>query len=150
MVTPDEVTRQRMVYGALWDPVAEALPGPVELSVDLGGSRLPTARRLRETITDELRRRPDLDVIEVRLDGERLGVSSRVALQRLEGRAGGGETPSFGAGDRASLAGESTQYRALHYVCTMAGCTDEAFQSFHDARFPPKCERDHVAMELRA
>jgi hypothetical protein len=145
MATLDEVARQQAVYGALWDADAVTFVG----SIDLESGQLPTSKRLRVLISDELRRRPDGDGIEVKLDGRPLGVSSRRALERLAGPAGGETATSFGDGDRASLAGESTQYRALRYACTAAECPSEAFRSYHDARFLPSCELHGVAMELR-
>ncbi len=79
----------------------------------------------------------------------RLGVSTRKMLENLEGLAGGEPGTSLSTGDRASLEGESTQYRALTYACTVAGCQREAFRSFHDARCLPSCTDHHVPMELR-
>ena len=146
MVSPDEVARQRAAYGALWDDDMVTVVG----SIDVEPGQLPTSKRLRDMISDELQRRPDGDGVEVRLDGQRLGVSSRGALKRLAGSAGGETTTSFGDGDRASLAGESTQFRALRYTCTAAECASEAFRSFHDVRFLPSCGRHGLTMELSA
>ncbi|MEU8007915.1 hypothetical protein AB0B66_42730 [Catellatospora sp. NPDC049111] len=146
MAISEEVARQRAAYGALWDADVVTFVG----SIDIKSGRLPTSRRLQAMISEELRRWPDGDGVEVRLDGQRLGLSSRRALDRLAGTAGGDESTSFGDGDRASLPGESTQYRALRYACPADACPREAFRSFHDARFLPLCESHGLAMELRA
>jgi hypothetical protein len=146
MASQAEMTELRITYGALWDEAA----GTFVAVIDLEPGRLPTDTDLSIMIAEKLRRWPDGDGVEVRLAGQRLGISTRRALERAAGTAGGETTTSVGDGDRASLSGESTQYRALRYTCAAAECSSEAFRSFHDARFLPSCQLHDLKMELCA
>jgi hypothetical protein len=141
----EEIAKLRAAYGVLLDP--DAVPSDRAIEVD--STQPPSFREICTTVADELREVPDAHGIEIRVDGLRLGVSSRKMLERLEGPVGDEPGGSPGTGDRASLEGESTQYRALHYACTVVGCQREAFRSFHDARYLPSCTDHHVPMELR-
>jgi cell division ATPase FtsA len=70
-------------------------------------------------------------------------------LGSVEGPATALGTPAaLGDGDRATLEGESTQYRAIRYSCKILGCASETFRSFHDARYLPACADHGTAMEL--
>lgn len=140
-----EVAKLRATYGVLLDPDA----GPADRAIEVESARPPSFQAMRAAIADELRKAPEAHAVEIRIDGLRLGVSTRRMLERLEGTAGGDQGTSLGSGDRASLEGESTQYRVLRYTCASAGCPREAFRSFHDVRFLPTCTDHHAPMELR-
>jgi hypothetical protein len=140
-----EIAKLRVSYDVLLDPDAARS----DHVIDVDAARPPNFREMRKAVADRLRRAPDAQGVEIRVGGVSLGVSTRKMLASLEGSAGGDAGTPLSAGDRASLEGESTQYRALHYACTVTGCPREAFRSFHDARFVPSCTDHDVPMELR-
>jgi hypothetical protein len=142
---PGEIAKLRAAYGILLDPDAEA----ADRTIEVESAQPLSFQAMRAAVDYELRKAPDTYGVEIRVDGEFLGVSTRKVLDCLEGPAGGEQGTSLGTGDRASLAGESTRYRAVRYACTAAGCRSEAFRSFHDARLMPTCTDHQIAMELR-
>jgi len=136
------IERLREKYGELFDPDAPAVNRWIELDPD----EPPTIPVLAGRVAAELE--SGAAAVEVRVAGATLGAVTQATLAALEGTAAG-ETVPMGSGDRASLAGESTQFRALSYVCPEPGCGKEAFRSFHDPRFVPACgETDHRPMRL--
>jgi hypothetical protein len=141
----EEIAKLRAVYGVLLDPDA----APADRAIEVDSARPPSFQEMRSTIARELDKASGAHGVEIRADGLRLGVSTRKMLDRLAGSAGGEPGTSLSTGDRASLEGESTQYCALQYACTVAGCQREAFRSFHDVRCLPSCTDHHVLMELR-
>jgi molecular chaperone DnaK (HSP70) len=80
---------------------------------------------------------------EVRLDAMPNGMD-------VGGVAVGGVDKSLTDGDRASLEGESSQYRAIRYSFRERDCASEGFRSFHDARYLPTCADHQTLMELNA
>jgi hypothetical protein len=140
----EKIAKLRDAYDVLLDPDA----APSSRPIDVDSTQPPSFTELVAAIADELRNVPDGHGVEIRVDGLSIGVSSRKKVEDLEGPAGGEPDTSLGSGDRASLEGESTQYRALCYACTVAGCRREEFRSFHDSRCVPSCSDHHVPMEL--
>jgi hypothetical protein len=141
--SPQGIERLREKYGELFDPDAPASDRWIELDP----AKPPTIPILAARIATELAE-SGAAAVEVRVAGATLGAGTRATLDDLEGTAAG-ETVPMGSGDRASLTGESTQFRALRYVCPKPGCGKEAFRSFHDPRVAPACgETDHRPMEL--
>jgi hypothetical protein len=132
---------------AAYDVLLDHDAAPSGRRIDVDSARPPSFTELAATVADELRGVPDGRGVEIRVDGRSLGVSSRRKLSILAGSAGGEPDTSLGSGDRASLEGESTQYRALRYACMVTGCRREGFRSFHDSRYVPSCTDHHVPME---
>ncbi|WP_221328324.1 hypothetical protein [Actinoplanes sp. L3-i22] len=144
MASPQGIERLRVKYGELFDPDAPATDHWIEIDP----AKPPSIPSLAAKIAAELDG-SGAAAVEVRVAGTALGAGTRATLDALDGTAAGESTP-VGSGDRASLAGESTQFRALRYVCRTPGCGGEAFRSFHDPRFVPACgQTGHQAMELR-
>jgi len=140
----EKIAKLRDSYDVLLDPDA----APSGRAIDVDSARPPSLTELFASIADELRGVPDGRGIEIRVDGLSIGVSSRKTVEALAGLAGGEPGTSLGSGDRASLEGESTQYRALRYACMVAGCCHEEFRSFHDPRRMPSCTDHRAPMEL--
>ena len=103
----EEIAKLRAAYGVLFDPDAASSSRAIEVD----SVRPPSFQEMRVGVADELRKAPGALGVEIRVDGLRLGVSTRRMLERLDGPAGGEPGTSLSAGDRASLEGESTQYR---------------------------------------
>ncbi|MEV0897242.1 hypothetical protein [Actinoplanes sp. NPDC049802] len=143
MEGPPGFERLREKYGELFDPGVSAAGCWIEVDP----AKPPTIPILVAQVVSKLEESRAAS-IEVRVAGTALGVVTRASLEDLEGTAAGEAVP-VSSGDRATLAGESSQFRALRYACPESGCGKEKFRSFHDARFLPSCGTDgHRLMEL--
>ncbi|WP_430781757.1 hypothetical protein [Actinoplanes sp. G11-F43] len=79
----------------------------------------------------------DGDTVAVRFRGTKLGVCSRASVGAAGGTLSQAEPVPVGSGDRATLPGESGQYRAIRYYCTAHD--HQEFHIFHDDRIPRNC-----------
>jgi hypothetical protein len=127
-----DVDRARKLYGRfLGDAVADH---DAILDVTLADRADQVSSRLVELFKD-----PSVTAVLIRLDGQRVGVSTRDKVDGAAGVAGG----ELGGGDRAGLPGRSTRYRVIKFECR--GCPAKAFRSYYDERDIPRC---HGPMEL--
>lgn len=143
MVSPPEIEKIRSTYSDLFD----ASLSRADDHLDLRSEALPRFPALVVLLRRKLRE-PGTSAVEVRLDGAVLGISTEEKVAVYTGTAAGVEAVPVSSGDRASLEGDSTQYQALIYRCTILDCAYSAFRSFHDARLVPVCPDDGRLMEL--
>lgn len=128
--------RLRTLYSPLIDPedgdAGAEHHEPTRLS-------LPDMRR---TLRRVYLHRPGVDRVALRVGGVRIGVTTRDRVCRDAGTAGG---EGLGDGDRASVVGDSTQYRLIRFACER--CRRAAATVFYDERRVPSCD-EHGPMEL--
>jgi hypothetical protein len=123
---PQRIEELRGEYAAAFDPDLTNAPTTIDLGTP---DYVDLARRIRGHL-----RQHDVDAVAIRYHGELLGVATRRSVGEGDETLANAEVSS---GDRATLPGESGQYRAIRYRCR-AGCHEE-LAVFHDARFVPEC-----------
>jgi hypothetical protein len=101
--------------------------------VDLDG--FPRLDAFRDRMRAHFGRRASLSVLEVRIDGERIGFVPRELIFRPDQIAGDGSGDSQGA----TLPGESTGYRVVWFACRQHTPPIWLPMAYYDLRYPPGC-----------
>lgn len=129
-------------YRILLDPEAPASSHRLEVREDTPAGMVAAA------LFELLSAHPDLDGVELVVDGEPAGTSSRRRVESLVDASGPvrGDAP-VGAGDGASLPGPPSRFVAFTFSC--AHCGERAYRIAADDD-PPQCRTPgHGPMEQR-
>jgi hypothetical protein len=140
-----QVEELRADYAVLFDPDVASASHAIQLDATDPPDYSDLARRVRAELTTT-----GADAVEVRLADELLGVSTRKSVGESGGTLAVPEPAPVGVGDHATLTGESSQYRAIRYVCREKEHEEqfEMFRVFHDSRAIPSCPTHSRTMEL--
>ena len=147
MPEDDQIEWARELYGGLIDAGLTAHDATIEVEPERDRAS-EVARRLDVLF----RERPEPRGVAIRLagfpEGPLVGISSHARVRQSLGLAGAPGGADWGAADRATLLGSSTQYRALLFVCR--ACGQGMAYSYYDERSLPVClgAPAHGVMEL--
>lgn len=130
-MTHRSVIRARSLLGRLIDPDVPSVGSYLEITAE------ERADQVRARLAAAFQEKPELPGLTLRLDGHSVGVATPERVRSATGTAG--QTPEFGASDRAGLPGHSQQFKAIHFACPRAGCGCTAVLSYYDSRTVPMC-----------
>jgi len=136
----DRAALRRAQYTHFLDPQGEEGEADYDLVARAG---LP-ADVLRAELAEAFERLPDAQRIGVLVDGQLIGIGTRVKVLSDSGLAG----PSMGDGDGLSFPLDPGEFRAIRFECRTPGCDRRAFAAFYDERRIPECPADGELMVL--